>query len=330
MGGLIFFAGWFFRGSTTKNIDTLSDILKKETPPPTPLAAYTFDNLSVNYNSETKIKTLKELESQEGYKSYLYEMKFQPNPNLDETKKVSGQLNIPEGNEKYPIVVMFRGYVDPSIYRTGIGTYRAAQYFAQNGFITISPDFLGYAQSDINSSDIFESRFQTYTTALATIKSVNQIDAWDGKNIFIWGHSNGGQIALIMLEILDDDYPTTLWAPVSKPFPFNILFYTDESQDKGKFLRKELAKFETIYDVDRYSVHNYFHKINAPIQIHQGTADEPVPLQWSQSLVNILRNSENNDHEATLYIYQEADHNLQPGWDTVVQRDLEFFRTYLK
>ena len=35
-----------------------------------------------------------------------------------------------------------------------------------------------------------------------------------------------------------------LWAPVSKPFPYNILYYTDEAEDRGKWLRGEIAKFE--------------------------------------------------------------------------------------
>ena len=49
------------------------------------------------------------------------------------------------------------------------------------------------------SSDIFESRFQTYTTVLTLAKSLDSLEKWDQKNIFIWAHSNGGQIVLTFL-----------------------------------------------------------------------------------------------------------------------------------
>ncbi|KXK10288.1 MAG: hypothetical protein UZ20_WS6002000013 [candidate division WS6 bacterium OLB21] len=59
----------------------------------------------------------------------------------DGEKKVSGLLNAPKASGTFPIVVMFRGYVDKEIYQPGIGTQRGAEYFAKNGFITLAPDF---------------------------------------------------------------------------------------------------------------------------------------------------------------------------------------------
>ena len=88
-----------------------------------------------------------------------------------------------------------------------------------------------------SQQDVFEERFQTYTTAMNLLAG---IEKWEraGK-IGIWGHSNGGQIALTVLEISQKEYPTVLWAPVSKPFPYSILYYTDEAEDRGKALRKK-------------------------------------------------------------------------------------------
>ena len=100
------------------------------------------------------------------------------------------------------------------------------EYFRDNEYITLAPDFLGYGGSDSESSNIFESRFQTYTTVLTLLKSINKenFPNWDQKNIFIWAHSNGGQIALTVLEITGENYPTVLWAPVTESFPYSILF----------------------------------------------------------------------------------------------------------
>lgn len=249
-------------------------------------------------------------------------------PALDGTsKKVSGQVMFPAKTGKAPIVLMIRGYVDKEIYKSGIGTSHAAEVFAKNGYITLAPDFLGYGQSDMESENLFEARFQTYTTVLSLITSLDQIPEWDGKNVFIWAHSNGGQIALTTLEATSGEYPTTLWAPVSAPFPFSVLYYGGELPDYGKYIRTELAKFEADYDTDLYSTHKYYDRIKAPIQIHQGTNDKSVPVEWSDNLTKALSDL---DLEVNYFKYPGADHNMLPGWDSAVTRDLSFFEKNLK
>jgi len=242
-------------------------------------------------------------------------------------KKVTGSINVPAGEGPFPLIIMFRGYVDQKTYQTGDGTKRAGEYFAENGFMTIAPDFLGYGGSDKESENIFESRFQTYTTALSLLASVDSLEKWDKTNLFIWGHSNGGQIALTVLEITQKDYPTVLWAPVSKPFPYSILYYTDESDDKGKLIRRELAKFEEDYDVEKYSLVNYLDRIKAPIQLHQGTNDDAVPVSWSNALSKSLLDL---GLKIDYLRYSGADHNLNPSWNQVIANSLTFFKKHLK
>lgn len=279
---------------------------------PKPLEKYSIENLSTSDIKPGKIEIDRN--------KFIFEF----SPDLSgKTKKISGSINIPEGDGPFPVIVMFRGFVDQKIYQTGMGTSRAAEYFSKNGFITIAPDFLGYAQSDKEAENIFESRFQTYVTAISLINSVKSISQFDNKNIFIWGHSNGGQIALTTLEVTGGNYPTILWAPVSKPFPYSILYYTDESDDKGKFIRTELAKFETDYDVEKYSLANYFDKIKAPVQIHQGTDDDAIPVEWSRNLEKALDDSK-------LIIHAGADHDMRPVWDLAVFQSLQFYQKHLK
>lgn len=287
---------------------------------PRPLDKYTFESLSKRKPQGSEVTIEETIDEKINFTSYLFSI-------TSEGKKVTGQLNVPEGTGPFPIVVMFRGYVDQEIYETGIGTKKAAEVFANNGFITIAPDFLGYGRSDVQSEDIMEARFQTYTTALDLIESVKSLSQWNQKDLFIWGHSNGGQIALTVLEITGWEYPTTLWAPVSKPFPYSVLYYTDESEDRGKFLRREIAKFEETYDPDLYSIDKYYDRIASPLQIHQGTADDAVPTTWSEDLVEKL---EELEVDVTYYVYPGAEHNMTPSWDLVVGRDILFFRKNLE
>lgn len=308
---------------------------------PKPLESYTIEHLS-NMTYPKGSFTLKEtLPNTDGFIAQTFSFSFQPNPDKKETKQTTGLINIPDQGGTFPIVIMIRGFVDQKIYQTGMGTKRAGEYFAEKGYITIAPDFLGYAGSDTESGNIFETRFQTYTTVLALLETVKDntristlTDKWDGENIFIWAHSNGGQVALTTLAITAESIPTTMWAPVTKLFPYSILYYTDESADEGKLIRRELAKFEELYDVGNYSFTKYISNITAPMQIHQGSADDAIPLEWTRGFVKNIKkhysNIEDNPPTVEYYEYPGADHNLQPGWNTVVERNIEFFRTNLK
>lgn len=247
-------------------------------------------------------------------------------PALTAVRQAAGQPP-----KKLPVIIQFRGFAPKETYESGVGTKHSAEVYAANGYLSLAPDFLGYGSSDMPGDDtVFEERFQTYTTALDLIHSVSTIPFADPNRIGLWGHSNGGQIALTVLTVLGSggkQYPTTLWAPVSKAFPYNILAYTDEFDDGGKALRRELADFEKDYDVDRYSFTNFLDRISSPLELHQGTADIEVPVFWSDEFVTTAKSK---GLSVRYFTYPGTDHNFNTNWNTVVARDLEFFRTYLK
>jgi dipeptidyl aminopeptidase/acylaminoacyl peptidase len=255
--------------------------------------------------------------------------------NVINKKKVSNLITMPNKPGTYPVVILLRGYVDKEIYRTGVGTSRIGEFFAENGFVTIAPDFLGYGKSSPASKDSLEERFQTYTTVLELLESLPKLNealvaagiediSIDDSKVAIWGHSNGGHIALSVLAITGRKYPTVLWAPVSKPFPYSILYFTDEYPDNGKYLRRVIADFEEHHDIEKFNPVNYYKWIRAPIQIHQGTLDDAVPLKWSDQLNSNLTNL---NIETEYYTYEGDDHNLMPnGWSQAAVRGLNFIK----
>lgn len=249
-------------------------------------------------------------------------------------KRISGLMNVPKKSGNYPAIVMIRGYVDKSIYEPGVGTSHGGELMAQNDFITLAPDFLGYGYSDKDSTDDIENRLMTYPTVLELISSIKNLNTalknkglsvqFDNSHLGIWGHSNGGQIALSIMEMPGKNYPTVLWAPVSKPFPYSILYYTDDSDDHGKALRKLVADFEKDYDSEKYSLTNYLGWIKAPLQIHQGGSDEAVPQAWSDTLVNTLKENKN---DVEYFTYPGEDHNFSKGnWTLVMDRTMAFYK----
>lgn len=279
---------------------------------------YSFENLAKRGGIPSKIEVV-------GNKFYYQ----------SEGRRISGEINLPGVSRKAPIVVMARGYVEKEGYRTGVGTHNAAKYFAEHGYTTYAPDFSGYGESDPEDENALGARLAKPVEILDLIASIRADNnpPLHGTNIpiYLWGHSNGGQIMLSVVEILglrgqsSQVMGVTLWAPVSKSFPYNILYYTDEASDSGKWLRGQISAFEKDYDVFNYSIDKYFDWIQIPVQLHQGTADEAVPKKWSDDLVKNLREKEK---DITYYVYPNADHNLRSSWDQVVARDLEFFGKY--
>lgn len=331
-GFLVVIVGFFSYLFMLREQTVISPLGKKIRETVKPLEKYSFNNLRQESPVPAKI-VLGEVinEDQDFVSQYFY---F-----TDNGKKVSGMLNAPKAAGEYPVIIMLRGFVSKEMFETGTGTKRAGEVFAKNGFITLAPDFLGYGQSDNPSSNSIEERFQTYTTTLSLLSSLQNLNSGleasysgqiraDTEKTGIWGHSNGGHIALSILAITGKKYPTVVWAPVSKPFPYSILYFTDEFDDHGKALRKVVADFEKDYDVELYSPTNYYRWIIAPIQIHQGVQDDAVPVRWSDQLVEQL---EKLKRDVEYFTYQSADHNLMPdGWGTAVTRSMEFYQQHFQ
>jgi dipeptidyl aminopeptidase/acylaminoacyl peptidase len=324
IGVVLTISGYFARRAVTNYISSLATISPLSKMLEKPLEKYSILRLSGRIFTGSQIVLDEATATMSAYTVYAFHF-------TSDNKKITGIAHIPNtatSENKKPVIVQFRGYVDREKYFPGEGTQRSAEVYAANGFISLAPDFLGYGGSDMPSTDVFEERFETYTTALNLLASVSTLPMADPDRIGVWGHSNGGQIALTALEILGRPVPAVLWAPVSKPFPYSILYYTDEVPDHGKLLRKELAKFEEQYDAEQYSLANYVSRITGSVQIHQGSADTEVPIAWSDTLAKTL---EASSSAVNYFVYPGTDHNMLPdAWNTVISRDVTFFEKYLR
>lgn len=327
--------------------------------PPRPLLRYSIPNLQYWQFQTSALQLEDVLSDQETYTSYLFSY-------TTLGKRMTGQINIPKPlPAQAPAIIMVRGFVPLDTYTTGVGTRNAARVYAENGFITVAPDFFGYGDSAPEPEDGWQARFEKPIVVIELLKSLqaqpvtipaaisdtetNQ-DVTIG-NIGFWGHSNGGQIVLTSLEVLGESYPTTLWAPVTVPFPYSVLFFTDEAEDEGKGMRAWLSILERDYDVFDFSLTQHLDRLAGPFQLHHGEADEAALKTWSDEFVAKV-NQENSRRETELeslatisattitdplllpieyqyFIYPGADHNLMPGWDVVTQRDVDFFQSHL-
>lgn len=312
-----------------------------------PLQKYSFSNLQKRFFLGSEIKLDRVLKKDPGFTSYLF---FYQSAG----KRVSGLANIPAGDppgDGFPVIVMIRGYVDDKIYQTGVGTQRPAEYFASHGFITLAPDFLGFGESEDTYSDILEDRFVHPVTVLDLLASVKTLPCHpersegsqgdsspanggirmtticaDPKKIAIWAHSNGGQIAISVLEISKKAYPTVLWAPVTKGFPDSVLTYMSQLDDLGVQVENRINNFVKDYNPGEFSITNYFSDIKSALQVHQGTSDEYIETGWTDNFVKKLKSL---GKSVEYYKYDGDNHNLSLNWETATARSLEFFRKFI-
>ena len=72
---------------------------------------------------------------------------------------------------------------------------------------------------------------------------------------------------------------------------------------------------------------SYLADLSGPIQLHHGTADSSVPVEFSETL--------NDEMEARglpveLYTYEGDNHNISDSFTPAMQRSIQFFDEYVK
>jgi len=300
-----------------------------------PLAKYNFENLKKREYVTSEINKIGRATIVDDARQELIKRGDLANKSFDfETwaisftsngKNISGMMNLPLGyeNKKSPAIIMIRGYADNEGYFIGSGSWRAADELARNGMVTVSLDFLGFGMSDMESIDILEARFEKPISVLDLIESVKKLDFVDSEKIGIWAHSNGGQIAISVLEISGANYPTVLWAPMTNPFPQSVLDTIDETSESGQKVKNIIENFDKEYESKLYSIDNFYSQIQAPILIHQGTEDPWCKVEWQEKFKNNLQLL---GKEVYLEIEEGNDHNFKQSWDEVMAKDVSFFK----
>ncbi len=285
---------------------------------------YSFDNLRKNYvgvGGTIEIGgPIEEVELRR--KNLGYEVDFDTRVFWYESngKRISGMINYrPWESRVSPVVIMIRGYADKEGYYPGYGTWRVADELAKAGYVTISTDFLGYGQSDQESLDNLEARFEKVENVLDLLVAVKNIPFVDTTEIGFWAHSNGGQITLSVLEIDGGRYPTVLWAPMTNPFPASVL----ETIEEDSPVKKEIEDFMKYYDSREYAFENYYSWINSSILVIQGDNDPWCQVSWQEEVIENLKSF---GKQAELVIMPGAGHNMEGKWEEATKETVLYYR----
>lgn len=261
--------------------------------------------------------------------------------------KIYGLFTVPNANKPengFPSIVFLHGYLDPKTYQTTARYVAYQDGFARNSFITFKPDLRGHGKSEgepVNSH--FSQGYVVDTLNLISALKIYK-DA-NPKLIGMWGHSNGGEITMRSLEVSSDIKAAVIWAGVVGSYEDMLVTYrskipwmnnqhqssdvSDNNSDSPDNLIQKYGppNLQSPFwsKIDPYS---YIQNINAPVQLHHGTADDSVPIEISRHFNEVLKDA---GKTVELYEYSGGDHNIaSPNFSIAMERSIAFFKKYLQ
>ena len=219
--------------------------------------------------------------------------------------------------------------------------YRAIpEQFAAGGFLVVIPDYRGHNVSE--GAEYTEGFLATnyYTLdVLALLSAVRQIDEGDGDNVFMWGHSLGGEVTLRALLVDDHVRGAAIWSPVGSSLWEQAYHYSrlgsDDDTDahsmvKAKIaeLKEDVAALEFEYDTRTGEPLEYLQYLATPLAIHHAHGDESVPYEWSERLATQL---DLMAKPYTFYSYSSDEHLFtRDDLKLAVERDVKLFRELMR
>jgi dipeptidyl aminopeptidase/acylaminoacyl peptidase len=308
------------------------------TPTASPTPTPTHHPLSIEWLREqdfpaSEISIEQTLDSGANYSRYLASYR-------SEGLKIYALLTVPFGEVPetgWPAVVFNHGFIPPDEYRT---TERYVAYvdgFARNGYIVFRSDYRGHGESEGVARGGYGSADYTIDVlnAVAAIKSFPQADP---ARIGMWGHSMGGYLTLRSLVVSEDIRAGVIWAGVVASYPDLLTRWRRpatgglQPTPRPGSWRSSLA--ETYGSPDEnpsfwasISANSFLADLSGPVQLHHGTADTSVPLEFSATLYEqILEIGGTVEY----YEYPGDNHNLSNYFTTAMQRSIQFFDRYVK
>jgi dipeptidyl aminopeptidase/acylaminoacyl peptidase len=238
--------------------------------------------------------------------------------------RITGMLNRPNGDGPFPVVILNHGWYPLDVYQTGDGTQRAADYLANNGFLTISPDYRNHAGSDA-APNVF--RVGHVIDTLNLIPLAQQLPAAQPGKLGMWGHSNGGAITAKAMTVSDQIAAALIYAPASSNIVQDYEFRTRMAALRGAQINATnwpVGPDEAPDLYERLSPLNYAQYVTADVRIIWGDRDVVVPRPWAEDLSTSLLDA---GVDVEFVVYPGQPHSFDAAGNAeYLPRMVEFFR----
>jgi uncharacterized protein len=157
---------------------------------------YTIQGLRDHDYQSGDVTVLGIIEETKDFKSYLFEY---PSDGLI----IRGIMQIPTRSAPpYPVIVMNHGWFSRTVFKSGNGTDRAAEYLNIRGYLTLASDYRSWGTSDPGPSLFYSGLAIDIVNLLKAIPSIPQADP---SRVGMWGHSMGGAVTMKVLTIIGNN-----------------------------------------------------------------------------------------------------------------------------
>ncbi len=259
---------------------------------------------------------------------------------LSEGLKIYALMTVPIGNKPatgWPVIIFNHGYIPPDVYRTTERYIAYVDLIARSGYIVFRSDYRGHDRSEGEARGAYSNPDYTIDI-LNAVASMKMYPDADPNRIGMWGHSMGGYITLRSMVISKDIKAGVIWAGVVGSYPdllYNWRRGPDASPDssprpgswRSTFVEQYGSPEENPEFWASISANSYLKDISGPLQLHHGTADTDVPLEFSETLYYQMLDA---NKYVELYKYEGDNHNISNYFSTAMQRTIEFFDRYVK
>jgi dipeptidyl aminopeptidase/acylaminoacyl peptidase len=255
--------------------------------------------------------------------------------------KIFALLTVPRGEKPesgWPVIVFNHGYIRPDQYRT---TERYVAYvdgFARNGYIVFRSDYRGHGDSEGAARGGYGTPDYTIDV-LNAVAAIKGFEDADPERVGMWGHSMGGGITLRVMVTSDDIKAGVIWAGVVASYSDLITSWarrgalaTSATPFHGRSWRLDMSGVygspaENPGFWDSISASAFLQDLSGPLQLHHGTADQHVPIEFSAALYDQIQAVGGS---VEFFTYEGDNHDLSNYFSLAMQRSIAFFDTYVK
>jgi uncharacterized protein len=259
---------------------------------------------------------------------------------MSEGLKIYALMTVPTGEKPgtgWPVIVFNHGYIPPDVYVTTERYVAYVDLIARSGYIVFRSDYRGHDRSEGEARGAYSNPDYT-VDVLNAVSSMKRYPDADPNRIGMWGHSMGGYITLRSMVIRDDIKAGVIWAGVVGSYPDLLARWrrgpgasTVPTPNPRSWRNSLIQQYGSPEENPEFwnsiSANSYLSDLSGPLQLHHGTADEDVPLEFSELLFYQMLDAQKY---VELYKYDGDNHNISNNFGTAMQRTIEFFDTYVK